>query len=271
MRKTTLIAVSAAAAALIAVPTIAGAQEEAPTDDTAPQARDFGHRRGGGEKIETIAEVLGLTTDELRSELAGGATVAELAEANGVSIDTVTDALLVQLSERVAEHVADGDFTQAEADERLADAEERIDGFVNGEVPANRGGAFGRGGMRGGHGGPGGHGMGVVSEALDLLGLEPSELMEQLQAGSTIAEIAEANGVSVDELVEAGMTAVTDRVTDAVANGDMTQDDADQIIADATERITEMITGEFSFGDREGGRRGPGGFGPGADDVDVSA
>jgi hypothetical protein len=50
--------------------------------------------------------------------------------------------------------VASGIHTQAEADQKLADARTRIEAFVNGTAPAGGPGGFG------GPGGPHGHGPG---------------------------------------------------------------------------------------------------------------
>jgi hypothetical protein len=61
-----------------------------------------------------------------------------------VDAQTVIDALVAEASARLDEKVADGDLTQAEADERKADLEERITNLVNAERP--EGGFRGPGG-----------------------------------------------------------------------------------------------------------------------------
>ena len=100
-----------------------------------------GHGRGGrgGPGLEAAATALGLTADELRTELQDGSTIAEVASEKGVDLTTVTDALLAATKERLAEAVASGKITQEDADERLANAPERITDHVNGEIPERRG------------------------------------------------------------------------------------------------------------------------------------
>ena len=100
-----------------------------------------GHGRGGrgGPGLEAAATALGLTADELRTELQDGSTVAEVASEKGVDLTTVTDAMLAEKKERLAEAVASGKITQEDADERLANAPERITAHVNGEIPERRG------------------------------------------------------------------------------------------------------------------------------------
>ncbi|HEY8525873.1 MAG TPA: hypothetical protein VIL48_12955 [Acidimicrobiales bacterium] len=90
---------------------------------------------GSGDHLATLGETLGVDEDELRDQLGDGRTIAEIAEEQGVDVQDVVDALLAALEERVDEAVADDDLTREEADELLADAEERITDFVNGELP----------------------------------------------------------------------------------------------------------------------------------------
>ena len=61
-----------------------------------------------------------------------GQSIAQVAEANGVAVDTVIDAMVDAKAERLAEKVESGRITQAEADEKLADIEDRITDRVNG-------------------------------------------------------------------------------------------------------------------------------------------
>lgn len=242
MQKRTIAALAVAAATLVAVPTIAVAQE---TDDSTPT-----HRRGG-EKIETVAEQLGMDEADLRIALRNGATVAELAEAAGVDIDAIADALVAEAEAHLADHVADGRFTEDEAAERLADLEERIDAFLSGEATfGDRG--FGDKGFGRGH--RGGSHLGMdLSAVTDLLGLEPTELREALAAGATIAELAEANGSSADAVIAAAAAEVETRLDEAVANEHLTAEQAADMLAIATEKITEMVNGEYPTFNRFGG------------------
>ena len=85
--------------------------------------------------------------DELRAALEDRQTPAEVAEANGVSRSDLVDALVADITVHIEEHVADGDLTQAEADERLADVEANAEAIADGERPEGFGpGGPGRGG-----------------------------------------------------------------------------------------------------------------------------
>lgn len=131
--------------------------DQADGDDEGDDADGERNGRNGrrGQRLTSVAEVLGIEADELRSELQDGATVADVAEANGVDVDDVVDALIANIEERLDAKVEDGDITAQEAAEKLESKTERISNKVNGidnndddEQQAN----FGRGerGNRGG-------------------------------------------------------------------------------------------------------------------------
>ncbi len=71
---------------------------EAALDDARPErgAHRFGHLGHGA-----VADALGVTQDELRAALRDGQTVAEVAEAQGVDVQTVVDAVIADLEDRL--------------------------------------------------------------------------------------------------------------------------------------------------------------------------
>ena len=119
-----------------------------------------GRHGGKGKHVkaasEGVANVLNLSLDELRTQLRDGKSLAAIAEAQNVDISKVKDVLTSEFKAHLDEEVASGKHTQAEADEKLTQFEERLDDMVNAVRPE---GAMGRGGHgpRGGHRGMGGH------------------------------------------------------------------------------------------------------------------
>lgn len=92
---------------------------------------------------------------------------------------------------------------------------------------------------------PGPHRGVGVHEAAELLGMEPSEVLEALRDGETLAGLAEAAGVTVDELVAAMVSGVEERLADAVEDGFLTQEEADERLARITERTTALVNGDI--------------------------
>ncbi|HEX4904095.1 MAG TPA: hypothetical protein VFU93_01495 [Acidimicrobiales bacterium] len=164
------------AGALLGSPVTSGAQESTTTtaDDGDGSTEVHAGRRGPG--LEAAATALGMTAEELRAQLEAGQTIAEVAAAEGVDVDTVIDAMVAEATE---------------------DIRERITAVVNGEAP------LGRRGHRG---------FGAKLETLTtVLGVTAEELHDALESGQSIADVAAAEGVDVqtviDALVEEGVPA----------------------------------------------------------------
>jgi polyhydroxyalkanoate synthesis regulator phasin len=103
-----------------------------------------GDHGGRGMGLDAAATALGMTADELRTELESGQTIAQVADAKGVDVQSVIDAMVAPAKTHLDEEVASGEHTQEEADQKLADLTARITDSVNNGMPE-----------RGGHG-PGG-------------------------------------------------------------------------------------------------------------------
>lgn len=116
---------------------------EAALDEARPER---GPRGMGHPHLEVVAEALDMTTEELRTALRDGQTIAEIAEGRGVEPQAIVEALVAELEAHLADRVADGDITQERADEILAGAGERLTAVVEGEArPFHRGPGHGRG------------------------------------------------------------------------------------------------------------------------------
>jgi hypothetical protein len=124
---------------------------------------------GDGESMMVaVAEVLGLEPEAFFAALREGQTLTELAEAQGVELEAVYDAMIDTAETHMADLVAAGVFTQAEADSRLDWMRENI-----AEMPMFDGGGFGpcMGGMRGGFGsGMMGSGYGMMGRGYGMPG-----------------------------------------------------------------------------------------------------
>ena len=132
-----------ALAPLVAAGTITQAQADAVIEALQAAKPEGPHGHGPGivhAGLDTAAKALGITTEELRTALRDGKTVADVAADKGVDVQVVIDALVADAQARIATAVSDGRITQAQADERLATLTDDITKIVNGE-----GRGFGRG------------------------------------------------------------------------------------------------------------------------------
>ena len=106
----------------------------AQSDDPEPTPFALGHMHMGGmmgdeamPMLSVAAEVLGLEQDALIEALHSGQTLAQIAEAQGVELATVQEAILTGAENHMAEMVTAGVLTQEQADEHLAQMHDNID------------------------------------------------------------------------------------------------------------------------------------------------
>lgn len=149
-------------------------------------------------------------------------------------------------AERLAGLVTDGTITQDQAD------------AVAGTLAQSGPGLGGPGG-HGGHGGRGGVGH-VLREGLaaaaTTLGLEQDALRERLQAGESLGEVADAEGVERADLVAALVEAAEAELAERVGAGDLTQERADEITDGLAEKVTESLDRSGPPGRGDGPRGG---------------
>jgi polyhydroxyalkanoate synthesis regulator phasin len=97
-----------------------------------------------------LAQFLGITTDQLRTELqATNATLASVAQAHGKTADQLKAYLTTEMKTHLDQEVTEGDMTQAQADARLAQMTQNLDQMINSAPPAGHDG-FGDPGRDGG-------------------------------------------------------------------------------------------------------------------------
>lgn len=112
--------------ALVTMLTMAGlsvtvfAQPAAAADSQALTAHGGGHGFCGQAGLEAAAKALGMTTDELSTQLWGGKSLSDLADKAGVDLQTVQDAVTAACQQAardaIEQAVTDGDITREHAD-----------------------------------------------------------------------------------------------------------------------------------------------------------
>lgn len=216
--------------------------------------------------MAVAAKVLGIDEATLLTELQSGKTIADVAKAKGVDSATIISAIVDAQKADVAQAVTDGKLTQAQADQILANAETHAANHVNSTRSMGPGGKGGRGG-RGGLGGPmaGDPANSPLVVAAKAIGIDEAALRTEMQSGKTIADVASAKGVDSAKVVTAIVDARKADVAKAVTDGKLTQAQADQMLANAEARATDLVNGKAPTGRPKGGRgHGFGQQGPGA-------
>jgi len=143
-----------AGAALI-LPSLAAAADPSAAPAASPSASGVpgsnpgdagGHRGGPGgghgmfgggpneavSDASVVAKAIGITEADLDTALQGGTSVADVAKAHNVAVQTVIDALVADGRTEIAAAVTAGTMTQAQADTELANLTQRVTDQVNG-------------------------------------------------------------------------------------------------------------------------------------------
>ena len=176
--------------------------------------------------------------------------VASAQEVESEDTETAAPATIEQV---LADLVSEGVITEEQSTQISAALQERV-----GPFRGHRGGF-----ARGMH----------LETAAEVIGLDFEALADALRDGQTIAEVAEANGSSAAAVINALVAEMNTNLDQAVEDGKLTTERAEEIRADAPDRIEAMVNGEF---EGRKGHRGHHGPRPGwdlddSDSVDTSA
>jgi lambda repressor-like predicted transcriptional regulator len=239
-----IIGMTAALALMVPLSAFAATNTAATTTTTTTQVKAdssgkqgngmHGRGGGGGQFIsDSVLTLLGLDKDALNEKLAAGSTLAEIAEEQGVKTDELKAALTAAFAER------------SSADEEQFTA--NLDKLINSDQ-LDQGRDHGKG-----HGLGFGHNSDTVATALSLT---EDELQTELQAGKTIAAIAEDKGISTDTVIRSLETAINAQIDQAVTDGKLTQEEAAAKKENTAEQAQSIVNGEFSFKGDAGHRGG---------------
>ncbi len=101
------------------------------------------------------------------------------------------------------------------------------------------------------------NGAGVVTNAIaKLFGMTPQDLYSEHSAGKTLSDIAKEKGVTDQQVIDAMLAGRREVVTQAVAEGRITQAQADWMLAQMKTMAPAMLNNAGM------GRMGAGGHGP---------
>ena len=155
--KIVIVALVVVAVLIAAVTTTALAAQKTNTPDlTRPTAADYqawGCPLASG-NYESVAALLGMTTQEIQTQLEQGNSLVEIAASKGVSEDELVAAIFEPMKQYMQQQVTSGAWTQAQMDSHLKVAEQHVRQLVNAKGNDADGGCGGTdaGGMMGGGG-----------------------------------------------------------------------------------------------------------------------
>ena len=169
-----------------------------------------------------------------------------LADILGISVDEY-DAAVEQAQDRVVDEALDEGWLTEDQAEMLRWRMDQAPGFGMRGMDQGFGG-FERGMF--------GHGNNLVSIAADQLSMSLTDLLTELQDGKTIADVAAEKGVDTGAIVDAYLAELKTDLDEAVAEGRITQNQADYSLEQAEERAVDQLSNTWEGGFRDHGHRG---------------
>jgi len=181
---------------------------------------------------EVAAQVMGLDMSIFQSELDSGQSIADIASANSIDLQSIIDAIQAAEEASIQQLLADGTIIQQEADDWIAVLPELMDIFVNqtlynddwwGGFPDD---------------------LDYVDwdqVAVDTIGTDWATYLDQWFAGQSIANIAIENGVDPQAIIDAIAAAEMDLIQQDVEVGYLTQEEADEWLDILLENVDKFV------------------------------
>jgi transposase-like protein len=213
------------AAVAVAGLVVAGGASVASAAGPGQGGRGHGAIRAAG---QTAASTIGVSPAELRNQIKSGKTVAQVATDHGVDPNTVVNAIVTDLSQKIDQRAAAGTIDAnraAQAKQKLPDVASR---FVNETKPRREYRVL----------------KDAAQAAAKEIGVSTSDLKDAHKNGKSIAQVAKDHGKSVDDVVNAIVKAASADVDQAVKDGKLDSQKADQIKQNLPDRAKQLVNRE---------------------------
>ena len=195
------------------------------------------HKRANS--FELVASTIGIDLATLKAELGADKSIATIAQANGVAAQTVINVLAAKSQSQIDAAIAAGKISAEDASAWQTKMSERAAYFVNNTSEFMAKAKDGRKGK--GHKGKGGKAK--YSEIAQLIGIDVEMLYMKLKAGKSIADVATANGLAPQKIIDALMVDMQAKLDAMVAAGKLNSDEAAEKASAMKEQITAWVNG----------------------------
>jgi hypothetical protein len=187
---------------------------------------------GAGAALAAVGAGAAVGATKLTPSEESTAIVEDAAKQLGVSPEKLSGALRQAFENRIDEAVAQGLLSEESA-ERLKKGLEAGELPLVGTPPLKALGQHAHRLLRVG-----------LRTAATYLGVTEAELREALRSGKSLADVAEAEGKSVDGLVDALIEEQTARLDEAVESGRMTKAQREELAGRLRESVERMVQAE---------------------------
>lgn len=239
MKKWTMRLAGVVLAVTVALSAIGIAAAQGPGDRGRPFARaglrlDFAHL-----VMQTVEDMTDLTWSDVLAGLHDGQTLSEILEANGADPQAVREAVKAEATAQIEEALAEGVITQERADALLEQLDTALDKAFNNTWPMWPAAIRDRI-----HDTLENTLVGVIA---DQAGLETGELRREVLMPPTLGEVIESYGLDQDAVIAEAEARITEAINERVANGSLTQDEADELLAGLHDWLINRLDAPFWF------------------------
>ncbi|WP_166245602.1 hypothetical protein [Paenibacillus turpanensis] len=179
-------------------------QAEAAAGSAAQAEVKLGKRmHKGPAPLDTAAEVIGLTKEQLQKEIEAGKTLTAIAGEKGMARETLIAKLVEKHNQHIDQKVKEGHISEEFAAKLKEKAPEFTGKWVDSERPDQMLLKHKHGMHRGAY---------LAGAAAEAIGVEKAELWKAMKEGKSVAEIAQSKGVSKEQLIAKMKEALTDDI-----------------------------------------------------------
>ncbi|MBN1680443.1 MAG: hypothetical protein JW966_09120 [Anaerolineae bacterium] len=178
-----------------------------------------------------VSEETGLSVDDLKVQVREGKSLAELCTENGVDPQAVYDAAKTQLIADIEQALADGKITEERAERMLGNLDDALDAAMNASGPDGLLLEMVQNRIE----------RTLVDQAAEQLGMQAKDVLQEWRRSDSLAAVIEAHGGDVIAVLDATEAQVTGDVNQAVADGKITQEQADKVLANLRVRLERRM------------------------------
>ena len=176
------------------------------------------------------AQTIGIDGDTLFGELLNDKSIADVARENGIDPQKVIDALIAAETEWLTKQVAEGNLSQEEADEWLKTLPQDVKEFVEEtgllEIDCEESEC---------------DWVDWFAVAAQTIGIDGDTLFGELLNDKSIADVARENGIDPQKVIDALIAAETEWLTKQVAEGNLSQEEADEWLKTLPQDVKEFV------------------------------
>ncbi len=241
MNKWTMRLMGVALVVAVALSAIGVAAAQGPRDRGTLAARI--RLNVGATIMQTVEDMTDLTWSDVVTALRDGQTLDEVLQANGVDPATVRNAVKAELTAEIEAALSDGLITEQRAETLLAQLDTALERAFTSSLPLWPTPIRDRIHQR-------------IQDSLentlvgviaDQAGLETTELLREVLMPPTLGEVIASYGLDQETVIAEAEARLTEEINQRVADGSLTQDEADELLAGLHDWLVNRLDAPFWF------------------------